>query len=278
MLRIVLRHDRWQQRVTSTSVVSPHQVVRILDVEPDLGADLAPAEFAAARAIVSAPLAEVPPGTWTPEELSAHPAVRGRLFGCIVVHGLVVRELLLAGRATTHLFGPGDLIGAGAPAQPSLPLSVRFLVPEHAGVALLDDRFLAACRRWPRLTSRLTGLAAAQLERSAVHQAISQLPRAEDRLLALFWHLADRWGQVNGDGVVIDLLLTHEALGHLIGARRPTVSLALRELAGSGALTRRENGSWLLLASSLAALDGDAPGLATVMAGLRAEGGDRCCS
>lgn len=222
--------------------------------------------------MVTAPLVDIAPGAWTPDGLSDHPAVRGPLFGCIVTHGMVVRELLLAGRATTHLFGPGDLIAAGPPGEPSLPLSVRLLAPEAVRVALLDDRFLAACRRWPRMTSRLTGLVAVQLERATVHQAISQLPRAEDRLLALFWHLADRWAQVNGEGIVVDLPLTHEALGSLIGARRPTVSLALRVLDGSGALKRRADGSWLLQAGSLAALD--APHLAE----LPANGSGRCCA
>ena len=66
------------------------------------------------------------------------------------------------------------------------------------------------------------------------------------RLKALFWHLAERWGRVSGDGVIVPLALTHRILGQLVGARRPTVSTALSELAERDELTRRPDGSWLL--------------------------------
>ena len=58
-------------------------------------------------------------------------------------------------------------------------------------------------------------------------QAISQLVRVDRRLLALFWHLAERWGRVTGDGVLVPLTLSHRMLSQLVGARRPTVSTAL---------------------------------------------------
>jgi len=51
---------------------------------------------------------------------------------------------------------------------------------------------------------------------------------------------------VSGDGVVVPLALTHRILGQLVGARRPTVSTALSELADRQELVRRGDGSWLL--------------------------------
>jgi hypothetical protein len=48
--------------------------------------------------------------------------------------------------------------------------------------------------------------------------------------------------------VTLPVGLTHEAFGALIGARRPTVSLALSELIERGAIVRQHNG-WLLLES-----------------------------
>ena len=42
------------------------------------------------------------------------------------------------------------------------------------------------------------------------------------------------------------MALTHETLGGLIGARRPTVTLALRKLSEDGSVLRQESG-WLLL-------------------------------
>jgi hypothetical protein len=80
----------------------------------------------------------------------------------------------------------------------------------------------------------------------AITQAISQLTRVDRRLLTLFWHLAERWGRVGTDGVVVPLALTHRTLRQLVGARRPTVSSALRELREHDELVRGRDGSWLL--------------------------------
>ncbi len=242
------------------AIPTTHRVVRILDVDPDLGADLDSSAFAQAHESIVCPHVAIPAGEWQPADLAAHPSVRGRLFGCLITEGLIVREVLLAGRLCTQLFGPGDLITTDELTEASLPVAVRHEAPTGVGLALLDDRFLAASRRWPRITARLMDVATGQLKRTSVHQAISQLPRVEDRLLALFWHLADRWAQVGSDGIVVRLPLTHEALGRLIGARRPTVSLGLRMLAEQGVLIRRDDGGWLLAAESLQALEtGDVP-------------------
>jgi hypothetical protein len=98
----------------------------------------------------------------------------------------------------------------------------------------------------------------ARAHRLATTQAISQLTRVDRRLLALFWHLAERWGRVTGEGVVIGLTLSHRMLGQLIGARRPTVSIALGELARQDVLVRRPDGTWLLKGEPLAPPDEDA--------------------
>jgi hypothetical protein len=45
---------------------------------------------------------------------------------------------------------------------------------------------------------------------------------------------------------VIALALTHRVLGQLVGARRPTISSALRELAERDQLVRAPDDSWLL--------------------------------
>jgi hypothetical protein len=47
--------------------------------------------------------------------------------------------------------------------------------------------------------------------------------------------------------VRVPLALTHETLGGLVGARRPTVTLALRKLTDDGALVPQDHG-WLLVA------------------------------
>jgi len=113
-------------------------------------------------------------------------------------------------------------------------------------VAVLDRRFAGEMTRFPEITAALFDRLSERSLRLATTQAISQLTRVDRRLKALFWHLAERWGRVSGDGVVVPLALTHRILGQLVGARRPTVSTALAELADRGELIRRPDGSWLL--------------------------------
>ena len=48
------------------------------------------------------------------------------------------------------------------------------------------------------------------------------------------------------DGIAVPLALSHRLIGELVGARRPTVSTALAELARDGQLVRRDDGTWLL--------------------------------
>lgn len=47
------------------------------------------------------------------------------------------------------------------------------------------------------------------------------------------------------DGVYVDLDVSHRTLGAMVGAQRPTVTLALQELAAERRL-RRVDGGWLL--------------------------------
>jgi CRP/FNR family transcriptional regulator, cyclic AMP receptor protein len=68
-------------------------------------------------------------------------------------------------------------------------------------------------------------------------------------LLTLFWHLAERWGRVTPDGVLLPLTLSHRMLGQLVGARRPTVSTALGALTRAGEVSRALDGTWLLTGS-----------------------------
>ena len=84
--------------------------------------------------------------------------------------------------------------------------------------------------------------------------AIGHLPSAELRILAVLWHLAETWGKVVVDGVLIPFPFTHAALGQLMGARRPTVSLALVNLHTEGLVRRLDDGTWLLPAGSDVAL------------------------
>jgi CRP-like cAMP-binding protein len=68
----------------------------------------------------------------------------------------------------------------------------------------------------------------------------------EDRLLLTLWHLAERWGRVGADGIGVPLPLSHQRLADLVGAHRPSVTTAMGELVRSGAVSRRDDGTWIL--------------------------------
>jgi CRP/FNR family transcriptional regulator, cyclic AMP receptor protein len=76
--------------------------------------------------------------------------------------------------------------------------------------------------------------------------AIVHHQRVTDRLLLTLWHLAERWGRVHPDGIVVPLPLGHERLGQLVGAHRASVTTALGELTRAGSVSRREDGDWVL--------------------------------
>jgi hypothetical protein len=113
-------------------------------------------------------------------------------------------------------------------------------------LALLGNELLGAMRRWPALSAGLYIRLNQQAERQAVQLAICQLPRVDERLLALLWWLAEAWGRVTPIGTVVPVAMTHDVLGAMVGARRPTVTLALGELSERGAIMRQDRG-WLLL-------------------------------
>ena len=127
-----------------------------------------------------------------------------------------------------------------------LALEVRWEPLSRVLAAVLDQRVMQLLARWPEVAAVLLDRASERAHRLAVTQAIAQLTGVERRLHALLWHLAARFGRVTPDGVVVPLALSHQRLGELIGARRPTVSTALGVLTREGSLRRRADGGWLL--------------------------------
>jgi CRP/FNR family transcriptional regulator, cyclic AMP receptor protein len=227
----------------------------LFDLDPELAELVDPRSLAAARPRAIVAVADLPAGPWSPLALEQS---KGRPFGIMVVDGLVVRELLLAGSTATELLGPGDIADHRAAEEALLPTRAEWSVPDAARIALLDDRLLAILRPWPTVGRVLLDRATRRELRLSVHRAIAQLPRVDQRLLAFFGYLGERWGRVAASGVVVPMHLTHETLGRLIGARRPTVSLALKDMAADRLLERRKDGSWLLRYEAFSHLGADA--------------------
>jgi CRP/FNR family transcriptional regulator, cyclic AMP receptor protein len=219
--------------------------IRVLESQPDLLQGLDDEQAALARRHVVAVLDTIEQGPWSPAE--AYEESPGAI-GLLLIDGVVARDLRIAGRWCSELLGPGDLLrpwdhdeGAAA----SLASDSAWTVLQQTRVAVLDERFARVACRWPPL---MAGLVSRTLRRSrwmAIMLAISNLTRVDERVVAVMWHLADRWGHVTAEGVVLPVPLTHEMIGKLVGAHRPSVTSALGELSRGGIVERHEGG-WLL--------------------------------
>jgi CRP/FNR family transcriptional regulator, cyclic AMP receptor protein len=229
----------------STLAVAPPTTVRLLDYDPELARDLREERRDEASRTALAPTLAGPRGAWD----GAPPDVVGACpYGLLVLEGLLSRTVMLGGdQASTQLLGEGDLIRPEPEDVAALvPVTVHWTVLDAVKLAILDERFLLTVRRWPEIVAALFERVAVQSSRLGTHRALCQLPRVEDRLHALLWFLAERWGRVTPQGVVLPIKLTQEVLGQLIGAKRPTVSLAIKELEKRGTVLRRGDGAWLL--------------------------------
>lgn len=225
--------------------------VRVLDADPDLAAGLSAEQTATATQRVCARTEVLEAGSWEPRPIGSAG------LGLLLLDGLICRSVSIADRSSTELVGAGDILrpGRGDAEGGVLPCGVEWRVLERARLAILDERFSAAIAPWPEIGAGLVDRAIRRTRSQSVFSTISHMTRVDDRLLLAFWHVADRWGRVTPDGVVIRLPLTHEALGTLIGARRPSVTAGLSALTDRGLVRPLLRGEWLLTGAASARLE-----------------------
>jgi CRP/FNR family transcriptional regulator, cyclic AMP receptor protein len=227
---------------------TPSDTVRLLEADPDLGGLLTGTRRQEAERELVVRVHRLGVGVWDVSRLEGAGADH---VGLLLLDGVIAREVIVADHVSAELLGPGDLVRPWQDASKAdlLPVDVLWSILSPSSFAVLDRRFAGELARWPEVTAALFERLSERSLRLGTTQAISQLTRVDRRLKALLWHLAERWGRVSGDGVVVPLALTHRILGQLVGARRPTVSTALGELAERGELVRRVDGSWVLRGS-----------------------------
>jgi CRP/FNR family cyclic AMP-dependent transcriptional regulator len=227
----------------------------VLDLDPDLADGLGDEDRRRARQAFTGRLRHVAAGRW---ELPSEPAT----LGYLIVDGIVCRETPLVTHRSLELLGAGDVIRpAEEPAWPQLGHGVIVTAITDTEAIALGPAFIRAAAQWPSVLVAIHRRLDAQRARLAMQGLITHLPRAEDRLVMVLWHLASRWGRVTPDGVVVPLRLTHDLLGQLIAARRSTVTLAVRTAERHGRLLRRHDGSWVLTtAGENAVLELTSPG------------------
>jgi hypothetical protein len=224
--------------------VPAHDLVRLLEADPELGDRLAPEELQRATHQLVAEVVRVPTGRW---DAAGVVEPGGTPLGLLILDGVLLRDLDLGRRASTEVLGFGDVLRPwdADSAASELQLVARWTVLEPLRLAVLDERFLHLAVRHPLIVDALFARATRRHRGLAVRLVVNQLVRLEDRLLLALWALAERWGRVTPDGVVVPMGLTHSALARLVGARRPSVTSALGDLSRDRLLERTEDG-WLL--------------------------------
>lgn len=219
--------------------------VRVLDVDRGLAGTLMREELELARRYAVADVFELPRGKHSPHDLFDGDGS----LGLLVLDGLLIRQVAVADRHCGELVGPGavlrpwDDFGQSAP----LPFEVSWRVIEEIRLARLDRRVLTTIVHWPALIEAFTARATERAHTLAFNVAIHCLHHVHTRLLALFWHLADRFGRVTAEGTHIPLALSHSDLAELVGTQRPSVTVALKRLSNENLVKRRHSdNTWLL--------------------------------
>jgi CRP/FNR family transcriptional regulator, cyclic AMP receptor protein len=220
-------------------------MVRVLELDPDLGRHLSTEARLTATASAVAPLITLGVG---PTSFLIEDSARHSHLGLLVLDGLVGVHLNFGQIGTTDFLGPGDLlrpwVDRGAAAELA-QVSIEILAP--AQLAALDHDFARRIRPWPELAAALLDRAAQRSDAQSLRAALYQAKRVEDRVLLALWHFAGRWGHVAPEGRVVNLQkISGELLARFVGARRQSVSTALSRLVACGAITRRADGTFVL--------------------------------
>jgi hypothetical protein len=228
---------------------SAERFVYVLDHDAGLRSVLAEPDRSRARQHAVAAIAELPGGIWNPRA-QAFPDAE---LGVLVLQGLLIRDVRVPEARCGELIGPGTLLRPWDDAVEEAPMrhDVVWHVVEPTRLAVLDQHFVRVTAHWPALLTALVARATERTHDLAVMMSINSLKRVDMRLLAFFWHLADRYGKVTADGVLIPVPLTHRQLALVIGAQRPSVTSALGTLAACERLRRDERGRWLLAGAPL---------------------------
>ena len=222
-----------------------HDRRALLAFDPDLGAALDAGRRAQAERQLVARLARLAPGTWRPE-----PGALGSEggIGLLIVEGFMLRRCAMEHRAAGEVLGPGDLLrpweDGGEHAV--YPYEQGWRVLRAVTVAILDPPFTGRVGAFPEVIAALTGRAMNRSRRVTGNLVLAQLASVEHRVLLALWHMADQWGRVRPDGVIVPVPLTHAMLGLVVGARRPSVTAALGELAEHGLVCPEAAGGFRL--------------------------------
>jgi len=217
--------------------------IPVLQIDPDLADGIAEPRLSVAVQACRARVIDLPLGRWDVSGLDGDRSG----FGLLVVSGILCRRVVQGESNGAEIVGPGDLLRPweGIGDWTSIPTEASWKVIEPGQLAILDDGFVKRANAYPEVSICLMRRALMRSRYLTVLIAIISQRRIETRLTMLLWHLADRFGHVNGDWVEVPVPLTHGTLAELVAARRPSVTTALSHLYERGVIQRAVRG-WRL--------------------------------
>lgn len=240
-------------------------LIRLLEADPELAEGLSSQEVARAERALLAEYQRLDPGYFCPARLSPGPT-RGT-FGFAVLDGHIARSVSVGDSTFVELLGQGDMICYRNVAERGPAEGERFLALAPTRIAMLDHSFFVYVARWPIILANLFARTCMRPRRIALQMAISHMVGIERKVLVLLWHFAERWGHVTPDGVRLQLKLTNELLGSIVGAASPTVSTAVSRLVEGGLIRRDKDGTWWLRSEGVVSSGGEALWPDTLCAG-----------
>jgi CRP-like cAMP-binding protein len=219
------------------------EALRLLELDPDLGAEIAPEERDLAVRHAVARVITVERGPW-----EFHPLDPGGL-GALILDGMIVVRVDFGGlRGHIELLGEGDFISpwVGIGTEVTATCVVSANVVSKLQTALVDRAFALRTARWPEIHAALMQRLLVRSRILSMQSAINSIPRIEERLEITLWQLGYRFGRVTPEGILLDLPITHSQLAEIVSAQRPSVTIALTRLREQGNVVLTERHRWLL--------------------------------
>jgi CRP/FNR family transcriptional regulator, cyclic AMP receptor protein len=216
--------------------------VLVLEVDARLAAGIAPHERRRAVEASRAPLRVLSAGEWQFE-----PAPDTTSLGALILKGMVVLRMDFCGRTHLEVLGEGDVLNPWRLATDTpLQEQVRIHVTQSAYLALLDHRFVLQMTPWPEISAALMRREIWRTRRMMLQACILSQPLVDERLELMLWRLAEQFGSLTRDGLLVRLPFTHLQLAEMIAARRSTVTVAANRLVAEDRLRRPGRNQWLL--------------------------------
>ena len=221
------------------------ELVRILDYDSELAALLHADDRRRLRDLLIAESFTMARGRYDSFR-EYQPKVSSEMW-LMIMEGICGRSIHINDGMFLELLGVGDVFTDFRvyPADDSWN-TAPILVLDRIRVAVLSRELLARITHFPLLLHILLKRLDVRARRLSHQLAINSIVGIDRRIMMVFCQLANRWGRVTRAGVVLNIDLTNECLGHIVGGCCQSVSTAKNDLMRRGVIERRSNGGWLV--------------------------------